>query len=117
MGQQRFATRTTGYIDSTSLAQPRVAAHQEYKSQSKPEFKFSRARFLQLRKTCRSFLAVFAGYADVLAVISTASSDESLMYCGFGWKAKDLSSTLPLFSHRHQIPCPLLHSLCTMNRL
>jgi hypothetical protein len=34
MGQQRFATRTTGYIDSTSLAHPLGGAHQEYKLRS-----------------------------------------------------------------------------------
>jgi len=33
MRQQSFVSLITGYIDSTSLAQPRVAVHQECKSQ------------------------------------------------------------------------------------
>jgi hypothetical protein len=61
MDQQMCATRITGYIDSTSLAQPRVGTHQEYKSQSSPEFKFSREGFDPLRKTRTDYLAVFAG--------------------------------------------------------
>lgn len=53
----------------------------------------------------------------MLVLISTASSAVVFMRCGFGWKAKDLSFTLPFFSHSHQIHRLLLHSLCTMNRL
>jgi hypothetical protein len=53
----------------------------------------------------------------MLAVISTPSSGGGDSQCGFGWKAKDLSPNLPFFSHRHQIPGLLLHSLCMLNRL
>jgi len=78
---------------------------------------FSRAEFLELRKTWAWFVAVFAGRADVLAVISTASSGSVGSQCGFSWKAKPLSPAQSFFSHRHQIASLLLHSLCTLNRL
>jgi len=77
---------------------------------------FSRTGFLELRKTWAWFVAVFAGRADVLAVISTASYSVSLMLCGFGWKAMQLLSTTAFLSHVHQIRGTLLHSLCTANR-
>lgn len=55
-----FATRITGYIDSTSLAQPRVDTHQEYKSEKSLVIAFSRAGLRRLRKTRACYLGVFA---------------------------------------------------------
>jgi len=60
MGQQNFDTRITGYIDLFSLAQRHFAMHQEYKSEKILICEFSRAGFLQLRKTRACYLGVFA---------------------------------------------------------
>jgi len=79
-------------------------------------FAISRAGFQQLRKTGTAYRAVFAGWDDVAGVISTASSCQALVRCGFGWKAKLLTLAQLFFSHHHQICGLLLHSLCTMNR-
>jgi len=77
---------------------------------------FSRAEFLELRKTCSAHLRVFAARIQMSALISTASYSVSLMLCGFGWKAMQLLSTTAFLSHVHQIRGTLLHSLCTANR-
>jgi hypothetical protein len=57
--QQGFGSLITGYIDSTSLAQPRVAAHQEYKSQVEDCSRFSREGLSRLRKTYSCSQPVF----------------------------------------------------------
>ena len=108
-------TQMTGYIDTTSLAQPRVAAHQECKSRLRPGFMFSRVGVRQLRKTRACYLAVFAGWIRVLVMISTASSRTPGSQCGLSGKAQSVSSAPSFFSHSHQISGPLLHSLCTGN--
>jgi len=78
---------------------------------------FSRAEFLELRKTCSAHLRVFAARIQMSALISTASSGSVGSQCGFSWKTKPLSPAQSFFSHRHQIASLLLHSLCTLNRL
>jgi hypothetical protein len=115
--QQVVSHQTTGYIDLLSLAQSLVATHQECKSQSRADFMFSRVGVRQLRKTCTRYLAVFAGWISHIALISTASSETLYSQCGFGWKTQAVLSCPSFFSHRHQIPSPILHSLCTINRL
>jgi hypothetical protein len=117
MGQQCFRTCSQNYIGLFSLAQDNAGAHQECKWQERVVSAFSRAGFLELRKTCRCFLAVFKGSLDVLVVISTASFGTPDSQCGFGWKAKALSFVPSFFSHGHQIPSPLLHTLWSHHRL
>jgi hypothetical protein len=78
---------------------------------------FSRTEFLELRKTRRWFLAVFASHVDVVVLISTVSFWTSDPQCGFGWKAKALSYAPQFFSHGHQIARPLLHTLWSHHRL
>lgn len=113
----KFQVLLTNYIDLFSLAQGNASAHQEYQPSRNHISAFSRTEFLELRKTCRRFLPVFASYVDVVVLISTVSSETSFSQCGFGWKAKALSSTPSFFSHSHQIVRPLLHTLWSHHRL
>ena len=115
--QQFVSHQTTGYIDLFSLAHPRVAAHQECKLLRDVSFMFSRIEFLQLRKTCTRYMAVFTGLIHMMVLISTASSGALCLQCGFSWKAQAVLSLPSFFSHRYQISGALLHSLCTINRL
>ena len=60
--QQSFDSLITGYIDSTSLAQPRVAAHQEYKSQRGLSVRDFQSRISATAENSGiAYLAVFAG--------------------------------------------------------
>jgi len=63
-------------------------------------YAFSRTGFLKLRKTQLSDPLSLCMFHDAFALISTASSGQSLLYCGFGWKAmrtrpfRDFSHTI-----------------------
>src|SRR5689334_7862107 len=107
--------QTTGYIDLLSLAQQPLAGHQECKLAIRGVFMFSRIGLSQLRKTRTRHLAVFAGW------ISHVGPDFHGFLCNalFAmWIWLEAQSVLPdpsFFSHTHQIPSPILHSLCTIN--
>jgi len=117
MRQQGFGSLITGYIDSTSLAQRRVVAHQECKSQRELSVRDFQSRVSATAENKGSLIRpCLQGELMLQNAISTASSGKTLVRCGFGWKAKLRRFASSFFSHRHQICGLLLHSLCTMNR-